>query len=133
MISVSSKPVFTSINLDEFFLQFKDIRQVSEFFKCKPIRHLKVTDDNLAFILKRVAQFEFRLSKETGNSWVQFYSGSTTLFKSAIRFEFIAASKAVIINFETDTNVFMELFLEKRILNLLEQISINISIRNKVI
>lgn len=127
MISVSSNPVVTSINSDEFFLRFKDINKVSEFFKCKPVRHLKVTDYNLAFILKRVAQFEFELSKKNGESWIQFDSVSSAFFKSAIRFEFLSNSKEILIHFETDTNIFMELFLEIRITKLLNFISANIS------
>jgi hypothetical protein len=127
MISVSSNPVSTSINSNEFFLQFNDINRVSEFFKCKPVRHLKATEHNLAFILKRVAQFEFEISKESGESWVQFDSASSAFFKSAIRFEFLSNSKEILIHFETDTNVFMELFLENRISKLLKLISVNIS------
>lgn len=127
MISVSSNPVVTSVNSEEFLLHFQDINNVAVYFDCKPVRHLTVKENKLAFILKRVAQFEFLSSKNVNESWVQFDSTSTMLFKSAIRFAFNSETNEVVIHFETDTNVFMELFLEKRISKLLEHLTSNMN------
>jgi len=125
MISVSSIPVTTSFNNEDFNLYFKNLENVATLLECKPVRHLKKNDNKISFILKRVAQFEFVLSKQEDESWVQFDSTSTTTFKSAIRFEL--KNSEIQIHFETDTNVFMELFLENRISKLLEYISHNLS------
>ena len=129
MISVSSNPTVASIGSEEFISCFQNINDVAAFFECKPVRHLKVGKDKLSFILKRVAQFEFIPSKNIGKTWVQFDSSPSMLFKSAIRFDFNSDTNEIIIHFETDTNVFMELFLEKRITKLLEHMTSNINNR----
>jgi hypothetical protein len=129
MISVSSIPIHTSISSEEFHSRFQDINNIAPIFECKPVRHLKVTENKLSFILKRVAQFELSASKNTGDSWVQFDSTKAMLFKSAIRFSLNIENQEINIDFETDTNVFMELFLEKRLIKLLEHLSRNINLQ----
>lgn len=127
MISVTSNPVKTSVSLEHFLYHFQDIKKVAKIFNCKPVRHLAVEDSKLSFILKRVAQFEFTHSKDLNETWIQFDSTSAMMFKSAIRFTYREELKDIIVDFETDTNVFMELFLESRMQKLLNHLTNNIN------
>lgn len=127
MISASSNPSLTSLSTEEFFLHFTDPTKVVDFFICKPVKHLKVVDSKISFILKRVAQFEFIASREKSRAWVQFDSTSTMVFKSAVRFSYDIESRAVTVHYETDTNVFMEFFLQERISKLVTHLGNNIS------
>ena len=126
MISISSKLDSSAISLEEFTNTFSNIQTVSELFSYKNASYLSCDDKKFSFLLKRVAQFEFVFSKEQGSNWVQLNSTKTTFFKSAVRFELLTELKELHFHFETDTNIFMELFLEKRIKNLMEAVLENI-------
>jgi len=129
MISVSSRPITVSVDSEKFLAYFSRIENIADVFECKPVRHLKVIDNKLSFILKRVAQFELLLSKESSTGWVQYNSTSAMLFQSAVRFELNTDTNEATIHIETDTNQFMELFLEKRLRKLLSHLSANIKLQ----
>jgi hypothetical protein len=126
MISVSSSPISVSVDSEKFLAYFNSIENIFAVFECKPVRHLKVLDNKLSFILKRVSQFELELSKEINKNWVQYNSTAVMLFQSAVRFHLNTETNEITIHIETDTNQFMELFLEKRLTKLLEHLSKNI-------
>ena len=130
MISISSKVDFPTVTLESFNHTFSDIQTVAKLFSYKNASYLTCDKDKFSFLLKRVAEFEFTFSKEKGANWVQFNSTKKAVFKSAMRFEFLAELNELHFHFETDTNIFMELFLEKRIKNLMEAILNNV--KNKI-
>lgn len=120
MISVSSSPISTSLIPDDFSRYFNQLENVIALFDHRSVRHLTTKNNSFSFILKRVALFEFTLSKQKGEFWVQYDSCSSTVFKSAFRIELKPTEQEIVIHFETDTNVFMEFFLERRIKILLD-------------
>lgn len=126
MISISTNEIAVSFNHDDFLINFSDLKIISELFKSKTVKHLKCEGDKISFLLQRVANFELQLSKEKGDNWFQLESSKNNLFKSAFRFEYLKEKQAVQIHLETDTNVFMELFLERRLKKLVSGIVENI-------
>lgn len=110
----------------EFIKLFSNAQQVGNLFHYKRAKHLQITATSFSFLLKRVAEFEYIPSKETSENWVQYDSTSKTFFQSAIRFEFLSETNSITIHMETDTNQFMELFLERKLTNLISAVSDNI-------
>ena len=126
MISISTNEIAVGFNHDDFSRKFSDLKTVSELFTFKTVKHLKCENDKISFLLQRVANFELQFSKVRGDNWFQLESNKNNLFKSAFRFEFLNEKQSVIIHVETDTNVFMELFLERRLKKLISGIVENL-------
>lgn len=122
MISTSKKSGSLNITLSKFNSFFSNFENVADLFESKRVNHLQKKAGYFSFLLKRVAVFEFQLSKENESHWVQYDSTHSVVFKSAFRFVFEEEDNSIELHFQTDTSVFMELFLEKRINNLLIEV-----------
>lgn len=126
MISVSTNPIHLNLSLGDFIDFFSDIEKLRPVFKGKKIIPLIGTPTEIEFLLKRVAVFSLEIDKERGTNYIQLKNTKRMAFQTVIRFEYIEESKGLAIHFETDTSIFMELFLERRIKNLVEQVVLNL-------
>ena len=126
MISVSTNPIPFSISSTAFIQKFSTISFIQQLLKGKNTVALP-SNEHVRFLLKRVAIFELKLDKDQGEQWIQWVSTSAMSFQTAIRFEYLEEN-SISIHIQTDTNVFMELFLEKRIKKMVETIVANLSV-----
>lgn len=120
MISVSTNLIPLTFTRQDFHQKFNSVPFLQKLFDGGNIKPLHETD-TVKFLLKRVAIFEMDIDKEADENWVQLISTKAMNFQTAIRFE-LEEDKGIYIHVETDTNVFMELFLEKRIKKMVESI-----------
>lgn len=115
MISISTVEVPCQSNRDQFFDQIKDLSTLKQILGNKRTSDVQIEGDYLSFIVKNVARFYLKPVKSPDHNYIQFESGRKMQFQTAMRFEFSKENQAYFIHLETDTNVFMELFLEKRL------------------
>ena len=126
MISVSTNPIHLNLSPNDFEIFFSDIEKLRPLFNGKKLVPLQGTSSQIEFLLKRVAVFSLEIDKEREDHYLQLKNTKRMAFQTVMRFEYLPNSKSMAIHFETDTNIFMELFLEKRIKNLVEQVVLNL-------
>jgi hypothetical protein len=124
MIAVTSPVIKVNATKDELFNFFSNPSQTAKIIEHTSVRHLQVTEDGFSFLLKRAALFKFKVKTQYPSDII-YNSNKDVSFQTLLIFK-IVEDGGVVIEFESDTSIFMDYFFEKRVDKWLNAVAQNI-------